>query len=455
MQIESVEMRMTAGAKAAFAVGTDCSATGFAAFFAMVQSVLAGDSPSDTVVEGENIVLAAQDAPSTLPIMDSDLAPESTILADAVPENEDTAERSPRPISARSKVVAQQARIGVIGGAVFVDLGVGLENPKPMQVSEKPTPDAARAATTPAAGVLTPLVTPADPIVLDQPKSTMLVNIPPAGPLADVVAPIKLSAETEYSLPTLGADKREISKSLGDSPINTAPLTATGVIKGFDVSDGEVNRVPLRDRKAMADFVPMTHVSHARFETIGTLVPIAEASIPALARLVTEEGTASADSLETLLIAGDDRQVRGLDLSAGPQRLQSHHANARLDPVAVAVLRDAALAATGNAARLIELDTGSDTLGKISLSIQSQDGTLMVTLLSGRPEALELLRRTVGMFLRELAAQGFDDVDLHIGPRADGGDRRLPQQAWSRLGVSTDDPRPSTFLMKGHFDKRL
>jgi hypothetical protein len=143
--------------------------------------------------------------------------------------------------------------------------------------------------------------------------------------------------------------------------------------------------------------------------------------------------SASKDSADTVLPVADDRPTRTLDVTVTPLRQGGFASPTRLDPAVMAMFRDAALAAAVDGGRVIELDTGSEQVGKLGLSIQSQDGVLQVTLLSGRPDTLELLRRSIAVFLRDLSDQGFRDVDLRLGPlaahrtgRAVEGQGRLP-----------------------------
>jgi hypothetical protein len=124
----------------------------------------------------------------------------------------------------------------------------------------------------------------------------------------------------------------------------------------------------------------------------------------------------------------------------------------RLDSVFMSALRDAMVAV--DAGRQIELDMGSDMLGKLRLSIQITDGSLLVTLISGRPEALDMLRRNIGLLVQDLSGQGFRDVKIDLGPNlsSQSNDPAL-QAAFSdstALEFSKIAPRPST-----QFDKRF
>lgn len=66
---------------------------------------------------------------------------------------------------------------------------------------------------------------------------------------------------------------------------------------------------------------------------------------------------------------------------------------------------------------VIELDLGSEQLGKVGLSVNMLDGQLQVALIAGQPEALELMRRSVGLLIRELQAQGYHDVKIEFAGR--------------------------------------
>lgn len=168
-----------------------------------------------------------------------------------------------------------------------------------------------------------------------------------------------------------------------------------------------------------------------------------------------EADLAAFEASDLLGSGSDDAPVRFSDLTATLARSTFSSIGLRHDPAILALLRESVLLASREPSHVIELDTGSDVIGKLRLTIQSQDGTLQVTLLSGRPEALEILRRTIGVFLRDLSAQGFHDVDVHLSPQDLGVD--IQRGTSARLlggGVSIDGRTPDPYL-RGIFDKRL
>jgi hypothetical protein len=107
----------------------------------------------------------------------------------------------------------------------------------------------------------------------------------------------------------------------------------------------------------------------------------------------------------------------------GPGASLAHDPSARNDllpvtrlPQAVMPdLRDSLLAALSVGNGQIELDTGPEALGKLKLSVQLVDGVMQVTLLSGRPDALDMLRRSLGLLMRDLSQHGFDTFTLRLG----------------------------------------
>jgi hypothetical protein len=198
-----------------------------------------------------------------------------------------------------------------------------------------------------------------------------------------------------------------------------------------------------RPRGAILGFATTTKAESSELARAGMVAPITTADPEPLGVAAKTDTippnapfpdlSASTDSADTVLPVADDRPTRTLDVTITPLRQGGFASPTRLDPAVMAMFRDAALAAAVDGGRMIELDTGSEQVGKLGLSIQSQDGVLQVTLLSGRPDTLELLRRSIAVFLRDLSDQGFRDVDLRLGPlaahstgRAVAGQKRLP-----------------------------
>ena len=79
-------------------------------------------------------------------------------------------------------------------------------------------------------------------------------------------------------------------------------------------------------------------------------------------------------------------------------------------------LREPLLQALAAGDGQLELDTGQDALGKLKLTVRMVDGVMQVTFVSGRPEALDMLRRSLGLLVRDMSMQGFQDVTVRLGP---------------------------------------
>jgi hypothetical protein len=175
-----------------------------------------------------------------------------------------------------------------------------------------------------------------------------------------------------------------------------------------------------------------------------------EAMSNTFAPSATELPLLEPDRTEAPLLGDNDQSTRGFETVKSLARGGIAAHALRLDPAVMTILRDSALAVADGGGRLIELDTGSDVLGKLSLSIQSLDGTLQVTLLSGRPEALDILRRALGVFLRDLSAQGFHDVDVHLGPR-----ELMPAGSGAIPAFVKSNPANDPGAAVARFDRRL
>jgi collagen type IV alpha len=250
--------------------------------------------------------------------------------------------------------------------------------------------------------------------------------LPDTAPLGDTISAGAVPAEAIVRLPVgpvAGGGPHGGPIAVGDQSHRPRP-SAQGLAATIKAESAPSARAGMVAPITIADSEPPAVVP--KTETITPTAPLPDLS-------------ASADSTDTVLPVADDRPTRTADVTVTPLRQGGFAGPARLDPAVMAMFRDAALAAAVDGGRVIELDTGSEQVGKLGLSIQSQDGVLQVTLLSGRPDTLELLRRSIAVFLRDLSEQGFRDVDLRLGPLAA---RRIGRASGRSGSFARDQPRP-------------
>ncbi len=441
MQLDAVDIHGVLAVKAGVASPSGDPTTDFAAILETLRGNLAPDStiaPDRTEQTGPTV--PAEEQPN-LPEAQAD---GTRLVVFDLPVLADTGQGAdPKDLSMKQKLVAQQVRFGLLSvpiqsGSDALPLPLPVNALSNNQAEPLDTPKPVSAATLQVADTTSGMPFDGSDAIMQEDQRfnhESAVDVPKiAGHSVD---------RPERPLQILG----QVDNA------SSGPRVFVHDIQGpKDVSD-KVKAVPRPELSEAGVSSPTPVLSH-RPNSEATLAILPAMRI-SLGHKMTEEAQIPLDTADPTSPLGPERAIS--DAAQGIVQSRGHglHPTARLDPVAATLLRDAALAAANNATRLIELDTGIDVLGKISLSIQSQDGTLMVTLLSGRPEALDLLRRTIGVFLRDLADQGFSDVDLHLGPRSDGAERLQSNRSWP-LGTSvTTTAQGAKAAATGHFDKRL
>ncbi|MGY6705217.1 hypothetical protein [Roseinatronobacter sp.] len=70
---------------------------------------------------------------------------------------------------------------------------------------------------------------------------------------------------------------------------------------------------------------------------------------------------------------------------------------------------------------IFELDILDGTGGKLRVSVLAVDGSVQVSILAGRADMLDMLKRSLNLLAADLTALGFTDVDLHLGNQGGSG----------------------------------
>lgn len=95
---------------------------------------------------------------------------------------------------------------------------------------------------------------------------------------------------------------------------------------------------------------------------------------------------------------------------------------------------------------IIEIDTGAEGFGTLRISVLAHDSAVQIALLSGRPEMLELIRRSMALLFDDLATMGFDTIRLQLhdkaGARQDGAVLTLSREKGEREVWSDAALRP-------------
>lgn len=112
----------------------------------------------------------------------------------------------------------------------------------------------------------------------------------------------------------------------------------------------------------------------------------------------------------------------------------------------------------------VELTLSPEELGRVTLTIASQDGTMTVMVSAERPETLDLIRRHIDLLMQEARSAGFAGLEFGFG-----GDDRFPPGSLRRPDEGAEDavsprapaPRPGTLApdspvaLRGGLDLRL
>ncbi|MEM0947072.1 MAG: flagellar hook-length control protein FliK [Pseudomonadota bacterium] len=145
----------------------------------------------------------------------------------------------------------------------------------------------------------------------------------------------------------------------------------------------------------------------------GTAVTDAAGSAPR--PTVVEEPVTSFASLDTPQLAAiGERTGPDAPLRSDPQRV----AAADIPRPAAHQIAGVLHAAPGT----LDVTLTPEELGRVSLTLNTQDGVLTVQVSAERPETLDLLRRHVDLLTQEAHAAGFEDVAFGFSDRGGSGD---------------------------------
>ena len=69
--------------------------------------------------------------------------------------------------------------------------------------------------------------------------------------------------------------------------------------------------------------------------------------------------------------------------------------------------------------RTVEVTLSPEELGRVRMSLSTQDGALTMSVQADRPETLDLLRRNIDQLVRDFRDLGFNDLSFSFGDRRD------------------------------------
>ena len=116
-----------------------------------------------------------------------------------------------------------------------------------------------------------------------------------------------------------------------------------------------------------------------------------------------------------LFVQADRQNVAGQ--SGGLTVSDAHATRAAVREIAEQIR----LAMPGNGRQIVEVSYGPKELGSISITLSTMEGSIGISILTERPETLELLRRHIDQLTAALRDLGFQEFDLDIGGRQPGG----------------------------------
>lgn len=176
--------------------------------------------------------------------------------------------------------------------------------------------------------------------------------------------------------------------------------------------------------------------------TIST-IPTAHSDLPSLK---TGKGAAGAEALLTQSGATD---MISWEVSRAPSFHPAPTAHLRND-VAPNVARQLVEVMAQAAHRPVEIALAPAELGRVRMSVATEDGKITVSILAERPDTLELMRRHIDQLGQTFRNMGYEQISFSFGQGAQGGDQTRGGASNGTSGQtlsmtqSGDDAQPET-----------
>ena len=280
-------------------------------------------------------------------------------------------------------------------------LGTATVTVQTVAAAEGPVPAAARpAAETAAATAAATTALPAKTVSLAESRINAALAAPPT--------------ETEASPEPVAASA---AMPVADKAGAVAPGVATAALAASQPTPGPVEETPPRvarlrrtpEAAPVRDRAPSAaQASVAEMAVKATETAAAPATTPSEGAAPTTSASAPM-SFSTPLGAERAGHLTGGSEAAAAQRAASPHA--------IAHQMSQALADAGN--RTVELTLSPEELGKVRMTLTSNDGAITVTVQAERPETLDLMRRNIDSLARDFRDMGYSNIGFDFGQQTD------------------------------------
>lgn len=280
-------------------------------------------------------------------------------------------------------------------------LGTTTVTVQTVAAAEGPVPAAARpAAETAAATAAATTALPAKTVSLAESRIKAALAAP--------------STETEASPEPVAASA---AMPVADKAGAVAPGVATAALAASQPTPGPVEETPPRvarlrqttEAAPIRDRAPSAaQASVAEMAVKATETAAAPATPPSEGAAPTTSASAPM-SFSTPLGAERAGHLTGGSEAAAAQRAASPHA--------IAHQMSQALADAGN--RTVELTLSPEELGKVRMTLTSNDGAITVTVQAERPETLDLMRRNIDSLARDFRDMGYSNIGFDFGQQTD------------------------------------
>ncbi|WP_169583119.1 flagellar hook-length control protein FliK [Rhodobacter capsulatus] len=195
-----------------------------------------------------------------------------------------------------------------------------------------------------------------------------------------------------------------------------APIVASAPLAASQPPPGPVEETPQRDARLRespeAEPVRNRAAAPAQASVAEMVVKATEtAAGPATPTL---EGAAQTSSSAPMSFSTTGAPERAGHLTGGGEAAAAQRA---ASPHAIAHQMSQALADAGN--RTVELTLSPEELGKVRMTLTSNDGAITVTVQAERPETLDLMRRNIDSLARDFRDMGYSNVGFDFGQQTD------------------------------------
>lgn len=286
------------------------------------------------------------------------------------------------------------------------------------------SPQAPQGLSAPAAGALKPEMTvevtrnaPAKQVDQQQPASTATPQQARSG-----AAPLPLS--TDKSISTDSGAVREAPQSiarpaddtsLARTPIRAAESTAPATASGSAINPDVSKRLQTVEKRSRSE---TEHPASAKAQTPDAPQPAArQTAAPTAASFVEPmslflgqaDGTTIPDDIELPAVHTEfGKALRGEAGAVSSTRSSSMMQQAQATGVGAQI----AAVAKENRPGPIELKLYPEELGRLRLTFDSSEATMVISISAERPETTDLMRRHIDQLAREMQALGYKDVSF-------------------------------------------